>query len=46
MVVMYVWPNSMKSSSSRRSISMSRPRSSGITRSAFVRTPWISGGGI
>src|SRR3970040_2241174 len=31
----------MKSSSSERKISISRPRSSGMTRSGLTRTPWI-----
>src|SRR3972149_1227773 len=38
---MYTWPNFWKSPSSRRRISMSRPRSSGMTRSFIIFTPSI-----
>src|SRR6185503_4671422 len=41
---MYVWPNVVnRSASSARRISINHPRSSGITRRTFVRTPWMRG---
>src|SRR4030042_5299899 len=38
---MYTWPNFWKSASPRRRISMSRPRSSGMTRSFIIFRPSI-----